>query len=171
MLLGSGDDVVIAAIDPYELLAASLENHARDDMVDALLTRFAGHPLRLLKGRDLERMRIRPAYKPFSDLIRAAPATPEELIAQTELPKSTARRLLYALIAAHMVSTDERRSQETFRSQLGCRRSFRRAPSALPMAPVDRSAAWQRLASLRPSVSLRPGGTTAPRDLHPARRA
>jgi tetratricopeptide (TPR) repeat protein len=36
------------------------------------------------------------------------------------------------------------------------------APSTLPMAPTDRSAAWQRLASLRPGVSLRPGGTAPP---------
>jgi len=131
-------------------------------MVDALLTRFSGHPLRLLKGRDLERMRIRPALKPFLDLIRAAPATPEELIAQTELPKQTARRLLYALIAAHMVSSDDRRTQETFRSQLEMPQELPPAPSTLPMAPADRSSAWQRLASLRPGVSLRPGGAAPP---------
>ena len=46
---------MVAAIDPYELLAASLDNHARDDMVDALLARFGGQKLRLLEGRDLER--------------------------------------------------------------------------------------------------------------------
>ena len=161
-LLGTGDDVMVAAIDPYELLAASLENHARDDMVDALLARFSGQSLRLLKGRDLERMRIRPALKPFLDLIRAAPATPEELITQTELPKQTARRLLYALIAAHMVSADDRRAQETFRSQLEMPKDLPSAPSALPMDPADRSSAWKRLASLRPSVSLRPGGSAPP---------
>lgn len=154
-VLGEAADMVSGVVDPYELLGASLEQHTRDDMVEALLKRFAGQPLRMLPKRDIERLRLKPAYKSFLDLIRAAPAPPEELLAQTELPQPTARRVLYALIASHMVSSHEQREPDTYRSQPAP--GFSRPPAT----GADGLPAWQRLASLRPGVSLRPNGAPA----------
>jgi hypothetical protein len=39
-LVGEHEEVVQGVVDPYELISASLDDHARDDVVDALLTRF-----------------------------------------------------------------------------------------------------------------------------------
>jgi tetratricopeptide (TPR) repeat protein len=151
--------VLSGVADPYELLFASLDEHAREDMVEAVLRRFAGKILRLVPGRDIDRLRLQPSHKPLLELIRAAPATLDELIAQAPLPAATSRRLLYALLACNVVAPLDARDTETFRSQTEAR--------SAPPAPVSNgpprkseadagSAAWQRLASLRPMGSLRP---------------
>jgi tetratricopeptide (TPR) repeat protein len=173
-LIGQDPDALSGVVDPYELLAASLDGYVRDDMVDAVLARFAGRALRMLPGREVERLRLRAEHGPLLELIRAAPATADELIAQTPLPQLQVRRVLYALIATNVISAHDQRESETFRSQVEPRASRPSSSSSMPAArpggsggslpaagapggvPSGRPAAWQQLASLRP------GGASAP---------
>lgn len=175
-LIGQNPAAIAGIIDPYELLAASLDDHARDDMVDGVLRRFDGKQLRMLPGREIERLRLRDEHKPMLDLIRAAPATSDELIAQAPMPQPQARRLIYALIATNMLATHEQRDSETFRSPTEAKTSDAQisvpaggsssSSSAIPS--VQPTAAWQQLASLRPNSlranSLQPGGSLPPRN-------
>jgi tetratricopeptide (TPR) repeat protein len=169
-LVGEHDDVVQGVVDPYELISASLDDHARDDVVDALLTRFADTKLRIQAGRDLARLRLPSRDGALLELIRAAPASPRELIAQAPLPELRVRRVIYALIATHMVSPHQEHEPEdpNYRSQV----ELGAESASLPINDVAASGAraWQQLASLRPggpatsqrpvgpANSLRPGG-------------
>jgi tetratricopeptide (TPR) repeat protein len=173
-LIGQNPDAVVGIVDPYELLAASLQDNARDDMVDSVLQRFDGKQLRMLPGREIERLRLPDEHKPMLDLIRAAPATSEELIAQAPIPQPQARRLLYALIATNMVAAHDQRDSATFRTPVEGRTSD--APISVPAAgpsgssslpSVQPTAAWQRLASLRPG-SLGPGSRPPRNSAQPA---
>jgi hypothetical protein len=169
----SEDEIVQGVVDPYELITASLDEHCRDDMVEALLTRFADTKLRIQPGRDLQRLRLPSRDGALLELIRAAPASPRELIAQAPLPQLRTRRLLYVLIATHMVSPHQERDDagdNNYRSQV----DLGAEAGSVPINDVAASGAraWQQLASLRPgagggSGSLRPGGTT-PSSLRPA---
>jgi tetratricopeptide (TPR) repeat protein len=161
-LVGSGDDVVQGVVDPYEMISASLEDHARDDMVDELLSRFAKTKLRVQPGRDLDRLHLSARDKTLVELIRAAPATPLELIAQAPLPKLRTRRVLYALLATHMVSPHQDREDAAYRSQV----DLNAEGASLPINDIAASSApaWQRLASLRPGnapLSMRVPGPSS----------
>jgi tetratricopeptide (TPR) repeat protein len=180
-LIGEDPGALHGVVDPYELLTASLDGHVRDDMVGAVLARFAGKALRMLPGREIERLRLRAEYTPLLELIRAAPATADELVAQTPLPEQQVRRVLYALIATNVISAHDQRDSETFRSQVEPRSSRSPAsststPAAKPAGagsmpaggapvavPSGRPAAWQQLASLRPGgMSLPPRNSVQP---------
>src|SRR5262249_11934930 len=115
--IGADEEALTGVIDPYSLLVASLSDHARDDMVEAVLQRYAESKLRLQPGRDLERLGLKPNDKPLLELVRAAPATPPELIADSPLPKLRTRRLIYALIVTQTISPHER-SSEIYKSQV-----------------------------------------------------
>lgn len=162
-LVGEGEDVVQGVVDPYEMISASLEDHCRDDMVDELLGRFAKTKLRVQPGRDLDRLRLSARDKTLIELIRAAPATPLELIEQAPLPKLRTRRVLYALIATHMVSPHQDREDAAYRSQV----DLNAENASLPINEIAASSApaWQRLASLRPGgapgASMRVPGPTS----------
>jgi tetratricopeptide (TPR) repeat protein len=156
-LLAEGEDLITGSIDPYALLVASLREHAQEDMVDAVLERYAGRKLRLEPGRDLERLVLEREDKPLIELIRAEPATPEELVKLSPLGATRTRHLLYALIVTHMLGLHEERNRETFRSQV----ELKDGPSGLPAPgglPSLGAPAWQRLASLRAS----PMASTSP---------
>lgn len=185
-LIGQNPELLSGVVDPYEMLAASLDGFARDDMVDAVLNRFAGRPLRMLPGREIERLRLRPEQGPLLELIRAAPASSDELIAQTPLPPLQVRRVLYALIATNVIGAHDQRDGESFRSQVEPRAG--RSSSSSSSMPAARSVsgtsaapggsaagasgptasgrpttAWQQLASLRPGgASLPPRGSLQP---------
>jgi tetratricopeptide (TPR) repeat protein len=164
-LVGEGEDVVQGVVDPYEMISASLEDHCRDDMVDELLGRFAKTKLRVQPGRDLDRLRLSARDKTLIELIRAAPATPHELIEQAPIPKLRTRRVLYALIATHMVSPHQDREDAAYRSQV----DLNAEGASLPINEIAASSApaWQRLASLRPGAagpanpSMRVAGPTS----------
>jgi tetratricopeptide (TPR) repeat protein len=154
-LLESADDAIAGVIDPYTLLAASLREHAREDMVQAVLDRYRGLKLRLMPGRDLERLGLTADDRKLIELIRAAPATAEELVQQSPLAAEQVRHLLYALIVTHMISLHEERSDETFRSQVDLRSG--RPASGQSQGHEAASLgmpAWQQLASLRPGVPI-----------------
>jgi hypothetical protein len=91
-------------IDPYLLIARSAVDHARDDIVDAVLAHMGSELLRIEPGRDLKRLSLSPRDTVLVDLIRAAPATIGDLCEQSPLGARHTRRLLYVLIATHMVT-------------------------------------------------------------------
>lgn len=158
-LVGDGEDVVQGVVDPYEMISASLEDHARDDMVDELLGRFASTKLRIQPGRDLDRLRLSGRDKTLIELIRAAPATPRELIEQAPIPKLRTRRVLYALLATHMVSPHQDREDAAYRSQV----DLNAEGASLPINDMAATSApaWQRLASLRPGSGPGNGATSS----------
>jgi tetratricopeptide (TPR) repeat protein len=102
-------------------------------------------------------------------LIRAAPATSDELIAQAPIDQLQARRLLYALIATNMVAAHEQRDGDSFQSQPASTASSAtfsmpagRPASSSSMPAARPTAAWQQLASLRPPGSLQPAAASRP---------
>jgi hypothetical protein len=157
-LMATAENLVTGAVDPYALLVASLREHAREDMVEAILKRYQGSKLRIQPGRDLERLGLQATDKPLIELIRAAPAAPEELVAQSPLPAQRTRHLVYALIVTHMVTLHEERNRETYRSQVEIRsgRPVVGQPNDVASSAIP---AWQQLVSLRPGAvtSARPG--------------
>jgi hypothetical protein len=142
-------DAISGEVDPYTLLGASLRDYRREDVIDSVLQRCHGTRLRLPPRREVERLQLEPHDAPLLELIRAAPSTPEELIANAPLPTERARAVVYALIVTHMLIAHDELSQQTMRSQ-----SIE--PGIRSGRPPHRSSpAWQALASLRPDLSVR----------------
>src|SRR4051794_40955559 len=96
-LLGVGEGLLEDRVDLYTLLARGLRDHAREDVMESVLAKVAGRPLRIRKGVPLDRLELTTKELGFIETLRAAPATPEELIAGADLPSRDARRLLYLL--------------------------------------------------------------------------
>lgn len=159
-LLEDQAGVLEGVVDPYVMLAASLTDHARDDMVEGVLQRYQGDLVRLVVGRDLNRLALGPDAKPLIDLLRASPWTPDELIRQCGMPRQRAARILYALIVTHMVAPHEARDEAKFQSQTDLRTSDGAPPPTATSAspPQAGVAAWQSLASLRPPGARPPSG-------------
>jgi tetratricopeptide (TPR) repeat protein len=144
-------DAISGQVDPYTLLGASLRNYCREDVIDGVLRRCHGTRLRLPPKREVERLRLEPRDAPLLELIRAAPSTPDELIAHAPLPRERTRSVVYALIVTHMLVAHDEFTQQTARSQ-----SI--DPGVRSGRPAGRSSpAWQALASLRPDLSVRVG--------------
>lgn len=165
-LLAGRDGVLTGVVDPYEMLVASLRDHARDDMVEAVLERYKGGKLRLQPGRDLNRLRLSDEIRPLLELIRAAPATAEELVKLSPLRATTTKRMLYALVVTHMISPHEDRNQEAFKSHVDARSGHPPFTQVNEVA-IAATPAWRQLVSLRPGAppaAQSPAGTSnAPR--------
>lgn len=172
-LLTGVTDAMSGHVDPFRLLAASLEAHVREDIVETVLARYSKCALRLPPRRDLGWLRLGQRDGVLIELIRAAPSTPEELIAQAPLPAERTRRLLYGLLVTKMLIPYDQQSQDVKRSQPTIA-SARSSGASRRSAP-----AWQALASLRPRVvsrisSLDPAGhspvvsTTPPSTARPS---
>jgi curved DNA-binding protein CbpA len=86
-------------VDPLSLIAASLRGPSRDDAVDRVLGQFAGVALRF-KGAalDAKRLGLLPKEERFLDVIRASPATTDELVRQCELGEAFGKRLVYMFV-------------------------------------------------------------------------
>jgi tetratricopeptide (TPR) repeat protein len=156
-LLAGVLDAIAGNVDPYTLLAASLSGHAREDVIQNVLQRYRGSRLRLPPHREIERLRLDPIDQQLLELIRAAPATPEELLAQSPLGEERTRRLIYALIVTQMVVPHDEQTQQTVVTN--------QTAGGRPSLPSRKSsAAWQILAGLRPDLS---GRVDSPYSLRP----
>jgi hypothetical protein len=102
-LLPSDDSLLVGNLDPYRFLSASLTQYARDDLVDRVLERYAGVRMRLQPRRELERLRLDEEQRVLLDVLRASPATPEELSADAPMPTQKARRTVYLLIVTRTI--------------------------------------------------------------------
>lgn len=167
--------LVEGAVDPYGLVARSLEDHAREDVVEALLARYGDHAMRLQPGRPIERLRLHADGLDLLNLLRASPGTVEELVRASSMAPVRARRLLYLLVITKMVAPFEGRSG---RSAVQARVSTRppapptgsdstgRARSNTESGPVS---AARSLASMRASRMRRSGLVAGGRPTsHPA---
>lgn len=96
-LLGSAPGVFTDRVDTYRLLARGTREQPREDLMDGVLSRLGGRALRMRAGVPVDRLEFGAKERALIDLLRAAPATPEELLRSTELPPLEAKRVLYLL--------------------------------------------------------------------------
>ncbi len=97
-LVGSGDETRTGKVDPFAIIAASLRGAARDDVVQEILARVEGRPLRVRANADVTRFALNPKEQIVVELLRAEPATADQIIASSGLPTKTAIRTLYLLV-------------------------------------------------------------------------
>lgn len=162
--LVGGAGVLEGVVDPYALVARSMEGFARDDVVDALLSRYGDHAMRLQPGRPIDRLRLGPEGQRLLELLRASPDTVECLVRAAPLPPAQARRLLYLLVITKMVApydgqvrvTDRGTSQAKVRPGTAegtagqAQRQDRRASvPTRPHTPAEPVSAARSLASMR----------------------
>lgn len=95
-LVGSGDGVLVAEIDPIGLVTASLRGSAREDAVEGVLSRFGDGPVRLTPRVPLDRYGFDDKEKGFVELLRASPDSVRGLCAAWS-DERMARRILYLL--------------------------------------------------------------------------
>jgi len=95
-LVGSGPDVIEGRVDPYALVAASLRGTVREELIDAVLSSYGDRNLRIRQSAELQRFDLLPKERAFVELIRAAPATVQQLVA-TSGDARIAKRTLYLL--------------------------------------------------------------------------
>lgn len=103
-------------IHPYAVLARGVHDHARDDIVDAVLSKLGDRPLRMRPGVPLERLGLESKERAFVDTLRAAPAGVDDLVSSAELPANHARRLLYLLTLIKGVEAARSNMANTFHS-------------------------------------------------------
>jgi tetratricopeptide (TPR) repeat protein len=96
-LLGAGEGILQERVDTYTLVARGLRDHTREDVVDAVLSKISGKPIRIRSGVPTGKLELNTKELAFLDTLRARPTTPEELIAAAEISAKDARRLLYLL--------------------------------------------------------------------------
>src|SRR5688572_22698948 len=152
-LVGSGPNIVTGMFDPYAFVADAARQHASDDIIDQVLTRFTNTPLCVLPGMDLERLMLRSSELHFAAVLRAGTATIGTLLGSDQLPEATARRVLYALLVTKVVGPfapngDENRSGPPQASGV---------PSGLPAGKISNSpqAGSGRNSSLTPEQRRR----------------
>jgi hypothetical protein len=182
-LVGSGPAIVTGMFDPFAFVAESARRHARPDVVQEVLARFADTPLSLQPAMDLTRLSLTAAEAQFAQPLTRGAMTIESLCAESELEVEAARRLLYVLLITKIVGPHVADSSESsVRPGVG---SVSQAPSgsssasaAAPAGPssitqTERSrssgAAWRAIASRaaeiatdRPSSAPRSSGPGSP---------
>lgn len=152
-----GDDLVGEAqlrgrVDPLMVLAASLRGSTRDDVVDGYLTALGSDAhVRFKTGSDVKRYVLQPKEAGFVDVIRAAPATVSELVAQCELGPSMGKRLVYLLFIT--------RALERFDPAAAAPTASPR--TSLPGAPVASASAASASAASASAASASAAGTPA----------
>ena len=102
-----GDDRVSGRVDPLSLIAESLRERARPEVVNVILQRFGSAKLRMLPGIDLARYELQADERVLIDVLRAEPADAEGLVAMSGLPPERARRLLYLLAITKAIAPFE----------------------------------------------------------------
>jgi hypothetical protein len=106
--IGDDPDALHAAVDPYALLTMALREHPRDDVVESVLAPYDDSTLRILPGREIGRLRLRPDEQVIIELLRASPSKPRTLVLDSPLSRRRTQRVLYALLVTKMVAPDDR---------------------------------------------------------------
>lgn len=102
------DAAVRGKVEPLALLAASLRTSAREDAVEAVLGQFGDTPLRFTAGSDAKRYALLPKEERLVEVMRAGPATAEELSASSELGVELGRRLVYLFLVTKALEPYQR---------------------------------------------------------------
>lgn len=95
-LVGVADDVVRGQVDPLALIAASLRGSVRSEVIDAVLAPYDGAVLRLSPSFPLSRYQLLPEEEAVVQLLRASPATVEQLSTKARTA-SVAQKVAYLL--------------------------------------------------------------------------
>lgn len=161
-LLGSGAGILSEAIDLYALLARGLRQAPREDVMDATLARLGGRVLRIKPGVPLDRLEFEPKELALIDTLRAAPSTPEELLASTDLPALSAKRVLYLLGLVRGVEVGEEGAVARSSRVSGTSLPKVTIPGASPSRSIVPTAAAQASISAPPSL---PGVPPRPAEL------
>jgi len=166
-VVGDAPEVQRGRVHPISLVTASLRGGARDDIVEAVLAHLGHTRIRMQPGVDLQRFGFDVREQVFVDVVRAGPATVEELVATSGLKPVTAKRLLYLLTITKAVQPYQSSGEENAAAitREGAQSYDRSKPlmmttSAVPGAPPPAS-------SLPPRASVRP--TPSSPILSPAR--
>ena len=186
-MVGSGPAIVTGMFDPFAFVTEAARRHAREEVIDQVLSRLGDTPLCVQPGMDLDRMLLRPNEASFAEVLRDGTATIRRLLDAGQLPRDAARRVLYALVVTKVVgpfapTADETRSGPV---QSG-------APSGLPIgqrsdAPTatsrsssqltaeqrrrQSSAAWSAIAARANQASRPLSGPLQPHSSNPAGRS
>lgn len=95
-LVGDDEGALRGTVSVPALVAAALRGGLRDSAVATVLGSFSGSMLRLTSGLDLASLELTGKERAIVELLQAAPATLEDVLAQSGDEK-TARRVLYLL--------------------------------------------------------------------------
>jgi curved DNA-binding protein CbpA len=95
-LLGQGG-ALQEPIDPYTLLSRGLRAHANDAVMDGVIERVRGRPLRLRPDLPLDRLELNQREAALLEPLRAGAATIDQLLSNSVLPMRDAKRTLYLL--------------------------------------------------------------------------
>ncbi|MEM9195536.1 MAG: DnaJ domain-containing protein [Myxococcota bacterium] len=101
-LVGDSQTVLKGRVDSLAIIAAALRGSARTDAVEAVLQGLGEDPLRIRHGAELDRFRFERGEQAFIDMVRAAPASATQIIAEWGDARM-ARRLLYLLAITRSV--------------------------------------------------------------------
>ena len=182
-LVGSGEGVSTGEVDPIALITASLRGAAREDAVEAVITRFGEQRLRLTPRVALDRYGFDEKEKAFLDLVRAAPDTAQMLCA-TWGDARQARRILYLLAITKSIEAWTGEKKKSTGGGLATQRLARSTPAAMPRAdaardviaarpkPADDFAEVEpeRPVSIAPGVSSKPPARSSGRSTPPPKR-
>jgi tetratricopeptide (TPR) repeat protein len=102
-----GDDRVSGRVDPLSLIAESLRERARADVVESVLARFGGALLRMVPGVDLGRYDLQSDERALVDVLRAEPADVATLTTVSGLPAERTQRFLYLLAITKAIAPYE----------------------------------------------------------------
>jgi curved DNA-binding protein CbpA len=134
-LLGESPNILRGRVDTWELLAESLRENARDDIVESVLGRFGASLLRMQPGVDLGRFKLDQSERPLVELIRAAPANVDALVRGSGLPSRLGRRLVYMLAITKAVAPYEGQAESTSPSAATGTTGIRSMPANLRKTP------------------------------------
>jgi tetratricopeptide (TPR) repeat protein len=95
---GEGD-----GIDPVPLFWGMLLEHAPSEHVNATLSRMSNSPLRLARGADLERLRLKNEEAAAAELLRGRPMRAADFVVAAPINDRTARLLAYLLLVTKQV--------------------------------------------------------------------
>jgi curved DNA-binding protein CbpA len=96
-LLGSSENALPVRVDSHTLVASGLKAHPRADVIDAVLAPLGARQLRMRPGVPLEKLELSRDERTLVDVLRAGPASMEELLRASVLSTDEVRRLLCLL--------------------------------------------------------------------------
>jgi tetratricopeptide (TPR) repeat protein len=157
-LVGSGPGIVTGMFDPFTFVADCTRRFARDEIVNDVLARYRDQPLLLDPSMDLTRLSLTADEARFASPLHRGPATLEALCAQSILPPSAARRLLYTLLITRVVtpqqpSNPERESQPTQADSVQRGSAPGRASRGLTERLRPSGDAWRAIANRAAQIS------------------
>ena len=101
-----GDSGLSQRVDPFALLASGSRSVSRDDAVERLLDQLGERKLRL-RATELKRFGLLPKEERFVEVMRAGPASVNELLRACELGPELGKRLLYLFVVTKQLEPYE----------------------------------------------------------------